>query len=124
MTQQNTPAAVCALAQGERLDFDWGHITWTVSRSLGNSAEMTFGLVTIKAGRANSRHRQPNCDEILHVLSGKIEHSLGDERFEMNAGDTVSIPTGLWHNARALGSEDAQMVICFSSADRETEGEL
>lgn len=41
----------------------------------------------------------------------------------MEAGDTISIPTGVWHNARALGNEDAEMTISFSSADRETEGE-
>lgn len=40
----------------------------------------------------------------------------------MEAGDSVSIPTGAWHNARALGDKDAEMVICFSSARRETEG--
>ncbi len=111
-------------AAGEYLTFDWGRINWTVARSLGNSDTLTFGLVTIKAGQANPRHRHPNCDEILHVISGRIEHSLGDERFVMNAGDTISIPTGLWHNAKAIGAEDAQMVICFSSADRETEGEF
>ena len=123
MSDSKIHPAVTGAGQGEHLSFDWGHITWTVSRSLGNSQAMTFGLVTIKAGQANPRHRHPNCDEILHVLAGQIEHSLGDERFVMNAGDTVSIPQGVFHNARSLGAQDAQMVICFSSADRETEGE-
>ena len=123
MSDPQIHPAVTGAGQGEALDFDWGHIVWTVARSLGNSATMTFGLVSINAGAANPRHRHPNCDEILHVLSGKIEHSLGDQRFEMNSGDTISIPTGVWHNARALGEQDAQMVICFSSADRETQGE-
>ena len=36
-------------------------------------------------------------------------------------GDTISIPMGKWHNATALGNEEAEMVICFSSADRQTE---
>ena len=110
-------------ADGETLDFDWGRIAWLASRGLGNSETMTFGRVTIRAGHANPRHRHPNCDEVLHLLSGRLEHTLGDERFEMGPGDTVSIPTGVFHNARALGDEDAVMVIAFSSADRETEGE-
>jgi quercetin dioxygenase-like cupin family protein len=116
----NKPKTV---ADGEILDLDWGRIVWLVSRSLGNSTTMTFGRVTIKAGQANPRHRHPNCDEILHLLSGRLEHSLGDERFVMEPGDTISIPTGVWHNARALGGEDAEMSISFSAADRETEGE-
>ena len=109
--------------EGSVLDFDWGQIVWLVSYAQKNSDVMTFGRVTIKASMANPRHRHPNCDEILHLLSGQLEHSLGDERFPMNPGDTISIPTGVYHNARSIGPEDAVMVICFSSADRQTEGE-
>ena len=109
------------LADGELIEQPWGTLRWLVSRKLGNSATMTFGRATIPAGIENPRHRHPNCDEILHVLSGRIEHSLGEERFTMEPGDTISIPAGVWHNAHALGDEDAVTVICFSSADRETE---
>jgi Uncharacterized conserved protein, contains double-stranded beta-helix domain len=111
------------IESGEILEQPWGRIVWLASRGLGNSTTMTFGRVTIKAGQSNPRHRHPNCDEILHLLSGRLEHSLGDEKFVMEPGDTISIPTGVWHNARALGDADAEMAICFSSADRETEGE-
>jgi quercetin dioxygenase-like cupin family protein len=82
---------------------------------------MTFGRATLRAGQTNPRHRHPNCDEILHVVSGRIEHTLGSERFVLEAGDTISLPAGQWHNAKALGDTDAEMVICFSSADRQTE---
>ena len=109
--------------EGELIDAPWGKLTWYVSRQLGNSTTMTFGRVIIPANRTNPRHRHPNCDEILHLLAGRIEHSLEDERFILEAGDTLSIPAGPWHNARALGGLDAEMVICFSSADRETEFE-
>lgn len=109
--------------KGEVLELPWGRIVWLVSRSLNNSTTMTFGRVTIKAGQANPRHRHPNCDEILHLLSGRLEHTLGDQRHIMEAGDTISIPTGVLHNARALGDTDAEMTIAFSSADRETESE-
>ena len=122
----NTISAEVALTRdeaGEVLDLDWGRIVWKVARTLGNSTTMTFGLVTIAAGQSNPRHRHPNCDEILHVVAGRIEHSLGDEKFVMETGDTISIPMGVWHNAKALGDVDALMTISFSSADRQTEGE-
>lgn len=118
-----TAFPVHKLADGELSVQPWGELRWLASRKLGNSTTMTFGRVTIPAGIANPRHRHPNCDEILHLLSGRIEHTLGDERFIMEPGDTISIPSGVWHNARALSDEDAEMVICFSSADRETEME-
>lgn len=105
------------------IDQPWGRLTWLASRKLGNSATMTFGRVVIPAGQTNPRHRHPNCDEILHLLSGRIEHSLEHEKIILGEGDTISIPAGQWHNARALDGRDAEMVICFSSADRETEFE-
>jgi quercetin dioxygenase-like cupin family protein len=41
----------------------------------------------------------------------------------MNPGDTVSIPSGVVHNATNIGSEDAVLTISFSSAYRESVGE-
>lgn len=117
------PLAPLSPANGETLDFPWGRIIWLASRTLGNSDTMTFGRVTIRAGHENPRHRHPNCDEILHLISGRLEHSMADDKFIMEAGDTISIPTDIMHNAKALGEEDAEMVICFSSADRKTVGE-
>ena len=109
--------------EGIVLDFDWGRIIWLVSGEQGNSQTLTFGRVTIKAGHANMRHRHPNCDEILHVVSGQIEHTLGGESSRMGPGDTISIPTNMPHNARTISAEDAEMLICFSAADRQTEME-
>jgi quercetin dioxygenase-like cupin family protein len=113
--------AVCRALDGEVLDLPWGKIVWTASRDLGNSTTMTFGRVTIAAHQANQIHRHPNCDEILHVLTGRIEHSLRDELTVMEPGDTIAIPAGVWHNARALDGVAADMAIAFSSADRTTE---
>jgi quercetin dioxygenase-like cupin family protein len=110
-------------AEGILVDQAWGKLTWLASREVGNSTTMTFGRVIIPAGQTNPRHRHPNCDEILHLLSGRLEHSLGGEKFLLSPGDTISIPAGQWHNAHALDSMNAEMVICFSSADRQTEFE-
>ena len=118
-----TSSPVLKFSAGELLDQPWGKLMWLASRKLGNSRTMTFGRVIIPADQANPRHRHPNCDEILHLLSGRLEHSLNDRRFIVEPGDTVSIPAGDWHNAQALDGVDAEMVICFSSADRETEFE-
>ena len=37
----------------------------------------------------------------------------------MAAGDTITIPPGIAHNACNVGDTDAEMLICFSSAQRE-----
>ncbi len=112
---------VCRAADGEVVETSWGWIVWTASRQVGNSTTMTFGRVTIRAGQENPSHRHPNCDELLHVVSGRLEHSLAGEWTSMEAGDTISIPQGVWHQLRALGDQDVEIAICFNSADRLTE---
>ena len=77
------------LKSGEVLELPWGRITWLVSGTLHNSATMTVGRVVIKAGQGNPIHRHPNCDEVLHVLRGRIEHSLGPAKYVMDAGDAI-----------------------------------
>jgi quercetin dioxygenase-like cupin family protein len=114
---------ICRSHEAEALEFPWGRVAWTASERIGNSSTMTFGRASMRPGQAPTRHRHPNCDEILHVLSGTIEHSLGNQLFRLESGDTISIPAGRWHGARVLGDAPAEMVICFSSADRQTEFE-
>lgn len=107
--------------EAERLEFPWGQIEWLASGQQGNSESMTFGRVTIRSGQSNAEHRHPNCDEILHLLQGRLIHTVNDSEFALEPGDTISIPAGSWHNARSVAPQDAVMVVCYSSADRRTE---
>jgi quercetin dioxygenase-like cupin family protein/type 1 glutamine amidotransferase len=110
-------------ADVELLPQPWGELQWFASRPLGNSTTMTVGQATISPGKFNPPHWHPNCDEILHVVSGHIMHRVGDKEYEMRAGDTVVIPQGTIHNARNIGNEDAVLMVSFNSADRVAIGE-
>ena len=101
----------------------WGKLVWMVSGALGSSKTLTVGRCYINPGQANPRHYHTNCDEVLYVLRGTIEHTVGDDVFSMSAGDIVSIPSGSYHNARNVGDDVAEFVITFNSADRQTVGE-
>lgn len=116
-------AVVTRAADRQVIEQTWGKLTWYASGQLGNSESMTVGEAVISPGKANPRHYHPNCDEILHVVRGRILHSMGTQQVEMTAGDTVSIPMGVRHNARNIGTEDAVLAISFSSAHREVIGE-
>ncbi len=116
-------AVVTRPADNRIVPFPWGHLVWYASGELGNSDTMTVGRAVIRPGQQNPRHYHPNCDEVLHVLEGRILHSMGERTVEMAAGDTVSIPTGVPHNARNIGTEDAVLLISFSTADRKVVNE-
>ena len=113
-------AIITRASDCQTVPMECGELTWLVSKELGNSGTMTVGRSVILPGRMNPRHYHPNCDEVLHVLQGAIVHTMDDESAELAQGDTVSIPANVIHNARNIGSVDAILLICFSSAERET----
>lgn len=115
-----TGAIIKRAGEAATVPMESGALTWFASRQLGNSGAMTVGRATLPPGGMNPRHFHPNCEEILHVLQGSILHTMDDEEAAMSAGDTVTIPANVVHNARNTGDKDAILFICFSSADRET----
>ncbi|MBO7743002.1 cupin domain-containing protein [Paenibacillus sp. MWE-103] len=117
-------ATITDLRNQERLlDMGWGKIQWLCDRAIDAEAEMTFGMVYIDAGRENDRHRHPNCEELIFVLSGECDHSLGDELYHLEPGMMLRIPRNVPHNAKVTGWEPCRMIIAYSSADRQTVGE-
>ena len=104
----------------DALDFPWGAIKWLMNRETDAEAEQTFGLVYIHPGQQNPVHYHPNCEEILYVLSGTCEHTLGDESYPMGPGDTIRVPEGVIHHAINTGWEPLRAIISFSSGDRQT----
>lgn len=101
----------------------WGKLEWFASRALGNSTTLTVGMATIGVGKAAPVHRHPNCDEVLHVVQGHIMQRVGDKEFEMNAGDTATIPEGTLHGSRNIGAEDAVLWLSYNTPDRISLGE-
>ena len=100
--------------------FDWGTIQWLVSGKKLPDSQLTFGFVTIAAGARNVRHYHPNCDEVLFVIEGDLDHALGDEVFHLGAGSAIHIPTGIHHNAVNTGMTTAKVVVAYSTGDRQT----
>lgn len=108
----------------EPVEFDWGRLYWYVNGETDTSADQTVGRCVLKPGCQNPKHYHPNCEEVLHLLTGRIEHFVdGEGWLEMQPGDSITIEKNVWHQARNIGSETAEMMICFSSADRQTIGE-
>jgi quercetin dioxygenase-like cupin family protein len=105
-------------AETQVIDESWGSITWLASGAIGNSRKLTVGRVVIKPGCANPRHCHEGSEEVLHLLSGTLEHSYGDKAYPMSPGDTIAVPAGVFHNARSTGAADAVMVVAFATPTR------
>ena len=109
---------VQSFKDAEKLDFSWGWIRWLMSEKIDPGAEMTFGIVYVKPNQRNPMHVHPNCEEVLHVLSGSCEHLIGDKWVTVKAGDTVRIPRGVRHVAHTR-DEPMRAVIAYSSGNRQ-----
>ena len=100
-------------------NFDWGSIQWLISGELFPGANITFGFVEIEPGHKNPRHYHPNSDEILYLLEGELEHSVGDEVFHLTPGTAIFIPQDAEHDARSTGEQTARMVVAYPTGDRQ-----
>jgi quercetin dioxygenase-like cupin family protein len=119
-----TAPTVLRADKAERVYKEWGDLTWFASAELGNSEEITVGRCMLKPGQANPKHSHPNCSEVLVVIQGRIRHtSVGGEDVEMGPGDTISIPPRFPHRAENIGDGEAVLMISFTSAHRQVEGE-
>jgi len=99
----------------------WGSVQWLVCGKAGTSRHMTLGRVTIKPGQANPMHVHPNCEEILFVAQGDIEHALPQGgAVRLAPGDCIVVPANGPHQARNVGQTEAVVVVAFSSPDRQT----
>ena len=108
-----------AESEGEQQESSWGALRWLASGSIGNAEGLPLGRVIIKAGDSNPRHCHKTCEEVLYLMSGTLVHTLGDAELTLEAGDTISIPAGVYHNGINHGSEDADMIVAYSSATRD-----
>ena len=97
---------------------DWGTLSWVASKPLGNAEGLTVGRATIKAGQTNPRHRHPKSEEVLYLVKGHLNHTLGDKTITMSAGDVVTIAPGVFHNATCIGNKDAEMIVVYSQGTR------
>jgi mannose-6-phosphate isomerase-like protein (cupin superfamily) len=98
----------------------WGTLQWLCNATLMPGSAQTVGLATILPRQQNPVHYHPNCEEVLHVLSGQGLHSHDGRTVTLKPGMTIRIPAKVKHNLTNTGTEPLRTLISFSSGDRKT----
>lgn len=83
----------------QALDYVAGSV---VSRTLVKARGGSLTLFAFDAGQELSEHTAP-FDAFVQVLDGAVELTIGGERVEARAGETVLMPAGVPHAVRAAG---------------------
>jgi quercetin dioxygenase-like cupin family protein len=99
--------------------FKWGSIQWLCNGEMLGDAEQTFGFVQINAGANNPAHYHPNSDEVLYLIEGELDHSLGEDMHHLTPGMSIHIPRGVPHNAVNTSDVTARMVVTYPTRDRQ-----
>lgn len=66
---------------------------------------LVFGVALMTENAPHGGERHPDGDEVLHLASGRATVVFTDDPLpdvELEAGDTVIVPRGLWHRVDIL----------------------
>lgn len=106
-------------SEASMIEEAWGTLTWLAGQKLDNAEGVTLGRVIIKSGETNPRHYHHNGEEVLYLLRGKLKHWIDDEWVMLEAGDTLTIPVDQTHYAVNVGDGPADMIVAYSTGDRD-----
>ena len=65
-------------------------------------------------GTSGDGHAHPDQEQAFYILEGDIEIEVGDEIYELGAGDCVLLPRDVFHKHRNIG--DKPLKFLFISA--------
>jgi quercetin dioxygenase-like cupin family protein len=98
---------------------DFGQVHWAVREHDPEGAEQTIGMATFDIGKGNVEHTHPNCEEVVFVLEGEVEHTLGEQTTRLKAGDLIVVPRNVPHCLKNVGNAPVKACVIFSSPDRQ-----
>lgn len=100
------------LVEGLRADEGWidMQVQFLVDERSAGTDELVVGRTVLPPGARHERHRHPNCDEFLVVLSGRGEIYTDEGEAPSEAGDVVFAPAGHWHGFNNTSGEDVVLL--------------
>ena len=102
----------------ESVVLPWGVAKWLVTAHDGSS--MSLGEVIVLPGQSHEWHNHDKSEEIVYVLSGTGEFTVGEgNRFPIAPGDAIHIPVGVFHDSHNLGWAPLHLLVMYSPAGPE-----
>ena len=112
MRPYRTKVSEVPLEQGLREDEGWidMRVQFLIDERSAGSSELVLGRTVLPPGARHERHRHPNCDEFLVVISGSGEVYTDEGREPAAAGDVVLTPAGHWHGFDNTSDEEVLLI--------------
>jgi quercetin dioxygenase-like cupin family protein len=113
-----TTIAAVPLEQGLREDEGWVdmQVQFLVDERTAGSSRLVVGRTVLPPGARHERHRHPNCNEFLVVMSGRGEIYTDEGTETSGAGDVIFTPAGHWHGFNNTSDEDVVLIWGWEGA--------
>jgi mannose-6-phosphate isomerase-like protein (cupin superfamily) len=121
MTVWEAAAAATAVLVRSGPHDDWHEVTPGERIKIHTSSEQTGGAFsTVEAiaepGNGVPMHIHHNEDEHFIVLAGTFHVAAGDERLDLSAGETITVPRGVPHAWCNASRAPVRVLVVFSPA--------
>ena len=94
--------------------FDWGTLKWMATPEVNDSERFSAGVVILEPGKGHDSHTHPDSDEILYIISGEGEQTVGEDTREVGPGEMIYIPAGVEHGTINTGWETLQLLAVYA----------
>ena len=113
-----TTIAAVPLEHGLREDQGWVdmQVQFLVDERTAGSSRLVVGRTVLPRGARHERHRHPNCNEFLVVMSGRGEIYTDEGTETSGAGDVIFTPAGHWHGFNNTSDEDVLLIWGWEGA--------
>jgi quercetin dioxygenase-like cupin family protein len=112
-----------SVAENDKIEGPWGSLVWMANQHLSGSSVAVARMILTAGqstyGQSGKKHRHPNADEVIYLFNGKVNVVVGEKSTLLQPGDAITVPANLAHRIENVGSEDAEMVLSYSSGNRE-----
>ncbi len=89
---------------------------------LCDTPELSVIREAMPAGRTETRHRHARARQVFVCLTGTLEIDAGDQTVRLTAGQSLTIPPGIWHVVRAPEAAEFLVISAPSTRNDREEG--
>ncbi len=101
-------------AEATRETLDWGSLGWCSRPADTGTKGLVVIEVTLAPGGGHAFHKHSRQEEVIYVVSGKVEQWLGEEKRTMRPGDSVFITGDEVHASFNTSDADAKLLAILS----------
>lgn len=108
------PPLVRAPGEGRHVFVPGARVTFTASAAETGGRFELYELDLEPGGAPPQRHVHQQMDELIHVLRGELEITIGDRHVAARAGATLLIPRSVHHSVENRGPGTATALFQWS----------